>query len=435
MGFSHIMFTKRFFFLKNIFTAASPNTTLDDALLSISLLLRPWVWNKERYIENFKYSFGKYIGYSTVHLIDSWRSGLLVTLKALGIGKGDEVIIPSFTCIVVANAVVWSGSKPIYLDTSKENFNADYNNIKNLISKKTKAIVIQHTFGDIVDIGLIKNILKDLEREDIVLIEDFAHLIYRNMKIDGDIGIFTFGIEKVISSVRGGAIVVNKNSLNPLMKAVRLKKEIKKLPSFGFYQVLKSLLNPIFWTFAIPLHSVGFSRYNLGALIRFFWRRLGFLGIMVEKVENFAIKPKWFPAKMNPALARLGLHQLMKLDKLNEHRIKITKIYNSIIFKNNLESDNNIIRLRYPLLAKDKEQFRQIWNSAKKVGVTLGNWFDKPIYGAYTDNKTYKKLHYSEKETPITLSKTGLTLNLPTSINISEERAKILALEISKILG
>jgi perosamine synthetase len=415
---------------KNIFTAASPNTQGDDAWLAFRLLVQPWKWFNHKYNDQFKKELINYLEIGHVSLVDSGRTGINIALKALDIKEGDEVILPSFTCVVVANATRWTGAKPVYLDTNDSDFNADYSTLPNFINNNTKAILVQHTFGKIVDVDSIKNSLKKLNREDIILIEDFAHTIYQKLPLKGDVGVLTFGIEKIISSVRGGAIITNNLELHD-----KFEKEVETLPEFPRKQVIKSLLNPIFWYFAIPLHSVGLGRFTIGASIRTVWRKLGFLGIMVEPIENLALRPKWFPAKMNPALSKLGMNQLQKLDKFNEHRTEISKIYHEKLsqYSDEKEFDENRIYIRYPLVFKSEEEFLKVWNKARSLGVTLGNWFSTPLYGAGTNKKTYERLCYVPATTPKTLQKTGLTINLPTSVNMNSRRARELAEEISKL--
>ncbi|MCA9386854.1 DegT/DnrJ/EryC1/StrS family aminotransferase, partial [Candidatus Dojkabacteria bacterium] len=183
-------------------------------------------------------------------------------------------------------------------------------------------------------------------------------------------------------------------------------------------------------------HSVGVGRFTIGAFIRSVWRKLGFLGIMVEEEENKAKKPDWFPAKMAPALSRLGIVQLKKLDDYNTHRLLISKIYH-LYLKELSDSevlDENRVYLRYPILLKNKEQFVKVWNLSRQLRVTLGNWFEKPLYGSTVDDATYQVLCYVPSLTPETLNKSGLTLNLPTSVNMSKERARELAEEIKKAI-
>lgn len=418
-------------FRKSIFTAASPNTQLNDALTSKLLLFTPWNWYKHEYDLEFTSKLSKYLGVGNIHLIDSGRSALQIILRAYGITDGDKVILPSFTCVVVANAVKYSGAMPIYLDTRKEDFNASYESLGEILDEKTKAVVVQHTFGKRVEIGPIRKLLMEKNREDVIIIEDFAHIIQRDIDLKGDIGFTTFGIEKVMSTVRGGAILTNNDEISNSVKT-----QIDNLPRFPRVQLIKSLLNPLFWWIAIPLHSVGVGRFSIGALIRIVWRKLGFLGIMVEGKENKSVKPDWFPAKMAPALSKLGLVQLNKLDYYNEHRRKIAETYHKHLseYSDSAKFDPERLYLRYPVVFSSRKQYLEIWNLSRSLRVTLGNWFASPLYGSEVDSNTYEDLCYVPETTPVTMTKCGLTLNLPTSINISEKRALELAIKIKKKL-
>ncbi len=418
-------------FRKSIFTAASPNTQFDDVKVALGTLLNPMSWRNEDYSSKFKFDLQSYLGIDYLYLIDSGRSALQIAIESIGIKSDDEVIVPSFTCVVVANAVSFAGAKPVYLDTSKEDFNADYSNLKEVITKRTRIIVVQHTFGKKVEVEDIRSQLNEINRNDILIFEDFAHIIKKDLNLKGDIGFTTFGIEKVMSTVRGGAVFTNNETLSN-----SLFEKIEKLPEFPTKQTIKSLLNPIFWYIAIPLHSVGVGRFTIGALIRSIWRKLGFLGIMVEERENKSEKPDWFPAKMSPALSRLGLVQLRKLEKYNSHRQAISIIYHLHLapYSDNETITDSRVYLRYPILVPDEEKFKKVWDFSRDVRVTLGNWFASPLYGSSVNLKTYEKLCYVPKLTPTTETKTGLTMNLPTSINMNQERARELATGIKKIL-
>lgn len=420
-------------FRKSIFTAASPNTQKDDVKRAVKMLLMPWKWYNEKYNTEFAKELKKYLSIEHVELVDSGRSALYTILKSLGIGPGDEVILPSFTCVVVANAIKWSGASPVYLDTSTSDFNANYEEIKHKITARTRAIIVQHTFGKMVDVDRIFKLLTVIDKKDTFVIEDFAHTLQRHMNIKGDVGFATFGIEKVISSVRGGAIFTNNKKIN---EAVR--KTINEYKRFPDEKIFICLLNPIFWWFAIPLHSLGIGRFSVGALIRTIWRKLGFLGIMVEEKENRAEQPKWFPSKMAPALSYLGINQLGKLGYFNKHRRNIAKIYHEHLAQisdyKQIDFDEQRVYLRYPLLLETKAQKDMVWDLARSLRVTIGNWFAVPLYGSTVGSDTYEKLSYVPEHTPTTLKKCSLVLNLPTSVNIDMKRAKELAVEIERVL-
>jgi perosamine synthetase len=410
-----------------LFIASSPNTEKDDFFLALRLLFQPWKWNKSKYNKELEESLKQYLGVNYAASCDSGRTALYLTLKALGVKEGDEVITPSFTCLVVANAVRWTKATPIYLDTSKEDFNVDLESLENKVTPKTAAVVVQHTFGKKVDINRIKEILEK-KRSKAFIIEDFAHTIKRNQKLEGDVAFLTFGIEKVISSVRGGVIVTNDPIIND-----QIQKELNSLPSFSRKKTFICLMNPIFWFFANPLHAIGLGRYNIGVILRGFWRKLGFLGIMIEHEEHKGQKPKWFPAKMSPALSLLAINQLKKLDKFNEHRTKLASIYHEKLaeFSDEKEFDEKRVYLRYPILLKTKEERNRIWEVSKSINITLGDWYRTPLYSKLVNEETYKTNCFAPEETPVTVDKTTRVLNLPTAVNTSEKRARQLAEKIA----
>jgi perosamine synthetase len=429
--------------LKNLFklpiyTETSPNMQWDDIFLVTRILLQPWSWKKKKFTNKFSNELKDYFGVKSVHLNDSGRTSLNLSLKALNIGEGNEIIMPSFTCLVVANAVFWTGAKAIYIDTAEEDFNFDLSQIESKLSNKTKAILVQHTFGKKVDVNKIKEILernKDKFEDNKLpyIIEDWAHLLYRNQPIEGDLAFLTFGIEKMFSTIRGGAVITNDQIISD-----KIEIETEKLQEFPTKRTIIALLNPIFWWVDVPLHKIGYKRYTLGAAVRMIWRKLGFLGIMIEKAENRSIKPEWYPAQLSPALARLGSNQLKKLDKYNEHRNKIAAIYEAKLgFLSDSRDQKFLVPttyIRYPILLRSEEEKSNIWEAAKAIKITLGAWYKTPLYATYVTDEAYKKLGFHFEMVPNTVKKCKTVLNLPTSINISQKRASELAEVLGKIL-
>lgn len=405
-----------------IFIASSPNTQADDFFLAIRKLVSFWNWNGNKDIIKLETELQKYVGIKNAILTDSARSALFLILKTLDLKPTDEVILPSFTCLVVANAAHYTGAKLRFVDTSKEDFNFDLSDLETKINKNTKAILIQHTFGKKIDIKKIKAMIAKYDQK-IMLIEDWAHSLKRNEKLEGDAAILTFGIEKLISGVRLGAVVTNDDKLS-----YELRESIAALPNFPLKKNIVSILNPIFWYIANPLHVVGIGKYSIGAVVRGLWRKLGFLGIMIEKDEHQALNPGWFPCKPSNALASLTRNQLRKLDKFNEQRSQIAKIYHKKLseISDEKDFDDNRVYLRYPILLKNQELRMKVWNTAKNQRITLGDWYVKPLYSKYVNEKAYKTLGYDPKETPVTVDKCTRVLNLPTGVIISEKRAESL---------
>lgn len=137
-------------------------------------------------------------------------SGILINLK-----NGDEVIMPSYGFVSVANAVVLRGAKPVFADIDPLTLNISYDSIKDKISKKTKAIYVIHYAGNSCNIQKIYDLAK---RKNIFLIEDAAHAFlgkYQNKYLGtiGDIGVFSFHETKNLVAAQGGCISINNPKL------------------------------------------------------------------------------------------------------------------------------------------------------------------------------------------------------------------------------
>src|SRR5580658_1701070 len=102
--------------------------------------------------------------------VSSCTTGLHLALAGLGVGPGDEVIVPAFTWVATANVVLYCGAKPVFADVDKTTFNIDPEAVRKCISKKTKAIILVHLFGLCADVDAIRAIIP----KDVVIIEDAA---------------------------------------------------------------------------------------------------------------------------------------------------------------------------------------------------------------------------------------------------------------------
>jgi dTDP-4-amino-4,6-dideoxygalactose transaminase len=155
--------------------------------------------------------------------VNSGTAALQASLYALNIKKDDEVIVPSFSFVATANAVISTGAKPIFADIIKENFTIDPDDIEKKISKKTKAIIPVHLYGNV---GLIKRILEISRKYNLRVIEDAAQSL--GSTLDGkhsgtfsDLGCYSMYPAKVMTSGEGGLIVTNNKQLHEKLLMIR----------------------------------------------------------------------------------------------------------------------------------------------------------------------------------------------------------------------
>lgn len=172
-------------------------------------------------VAEFEQEFAKYLGVKHVIATSSCTMSLFLSMKALGIGVGDEVITTPLTFVATANAIVQTGAKPIFVDVNRDTCNIDHKKIIRAITRRTRAILPVHLYGTMADISELKNICVDHRLD---LIEDAAHCIegsIRRIFKPGDFGdtaCFSFYATKNMTSGEGGAIATNNDILVPILR-------------------------------------------------------------------------------------------------------------------------------------------------------------------------------------------------------------------------
>ena len=130
-----------------------------------------WISSKGKYVNLFEKSFAEKTGVDYATTVCNGTVALHLALLALGIGPGDEVIVPTFTYIASVNAIVYCGATPIFVDCLEDTWQVDPEDIAKKITSKTKAIMIVHLYGQSCDMDSICKVAKE---NDIFLVEDCA---------------------------------------------------------------------------------------------------------------------------------------------------------------------------------------------------------------------------------------------------------------------
>jgi len=155
--------------------------------------------------------------------VNSGTAALQAALYALDIKKGDEVLIPSFTFVATANAVISTGAKPVFVDILNDNYTIDPKDIEKKISKRTKAIIPVHLYGNV---AFLDRILEIAKKHDIRVIEDSAQSLGSTFKgkhtgTFSDLGCFSMYPAKVMTAGEGGFIVTNSKKLHEKLLMIR----------------------------------------------------------------------------------------------------------------------------------------------------------------------------------------------------------------------
>jgi perosamine synthetase len=174
-------------------------------------------------VEEFEEALSRYVGSSDAVAVSSGTAALHLCVRALGISEGDEVLVPSYTFIAVANAVRYEGATPVFVDIDPETLNLDPTLLEDAITSRTRAIIVVHTFGVPADLSRFIEIAK---RHNLYVIEDACEAIGaecdgRRVGGWGDIGVFGFYPNKQITTGEGGAVVSNDPKLIRRVRELR----------------------------------------------------------------------------------------------------------------------------------------------------------------------------------------------------------------------
>lgn len=369
---------------KPIAISLSPNTENEDIFLALKLLFSPWRYFGTDGIESLEKWFKEYFKTSFAVSFNSGRAALYAILNVLKIKKGDEVIIQSFTCVALPNAIIAAGAKPIYVDI-KNDLTINLDDLKKKITKKTKAIIVQHTFGIPADITKIVKIGKSKK---ITIIEDCAHVIgetYKSRKIGifGKAAFFSFGRDKAFSSVSGGMVITNDQRLGDKLTLFQ-----KELDNPSFFWALQQLFHPIAFYFILPLYNF----FSSGKIILVFLQKLHLLSFPVSQKEKEGAKQSFMIKKFSNSLAYLILSQLKKIEKYNQKRKEIGDFYIQ-----NLKGISLIVPykksipfLRFPILIENRDAVMDFF---KKQKIYLGKWYSEIVdpKGVILERVFYRK--------------------------------------------
>lgn len=182
-----------------------------------------WISSAGKYIEEFEDAFSGFCGTRYGVACTSGTTALHLAMVTLGIGPGDEVIIPTFTMIATANAVRYAGGTPVFLDSEPVTFNIDPDRIEEKITERTKAIVPIHTYGHPADMDKLMKIAK---KHNLYLIEDAAEAHgaeFKGKKAGsiGEVGCFSFYANKIITTGEGGMIVTDNEDIAKIARNLR----------------------------------------------------------------------------------------------------------------------------------------------------------------------------------------------------------------------
>jgi len=356
-----------------------------------------------------------------------WSEAIYHALQLLSLKKNDEIIIQWYTCVVVSNAAKQTWSKLIYSDIEESTLGYDLDSLRSSITKKTKVIIVQHTFGKPVDMRAIMEISKERW---IIVIEDCALSLgttiwEQHTWTFGDFSIFSTWRDKVISSVTGWFLVVN----NPEYK--RKAKNIRLLLT----QPSRTLtLRNLFYNIIAFIVYKTYDFIKLGRVIMYVSRKCKLITDILSKAEKKCDSNKFGTSYPN-ALAYLWRKELKKLDSYNAHRRKISDIYDNAIKtsfwvwvfqKVGNESLNNF---RYPFLLITPDVQKEFVKYMRNNNILV--WLSWSGSNIAPKGIRIKNTWYIPGSCPVAEDIANRIVMLPNHIRITESEA----MQISEIVN
>lgn len=355
------------------------------------------------------------------------RVALYAILKAMKIKEGDEVIVPAYTCVVVPNAIIYLGAKPVYVDIDPTTYNMDPLRVEQAISPKTKVIVCQNTYGLSSN---VEHILDLAKKHNLYTVEDCTHGFggtYKG-KPNGsycDAAFYSTQWNKPFSTGLGGFAVTN----NEQIKQGLQDQENKKIaPSFKDRLMLKvlyflrnNIINDITYWPMIKLYR-WLSKNNL------------VLGSSKgQEIEDVKMPEAYFKDFCETQVKE-GLKNIKSLETLLIRRKHNAEIYTTFLYskgKNHVDKKlfSNHSFLKYPLLVKNRDKFLKLAEANK---ISLGDWFISPLHPVY--NNDWSKWFFEPSKYPVSMRLSAMVINLPTDIQDVKKVIRFLEENIEEVV-
>jgi dTDP-4-amino-4,6-dideoxygalactose transaminase len=219
-------FRKLFRRIWRVFNKSYYPFILGNEMKTIQSILNSGVWNmssEDGFHVKLEREFASFIGVKHAILVSSGGMAIQMSLRALELKPGDEVIVQVDTCVANAFAILNAGVTPIFSDISLKTFKLDFDSVEHLITPRTKAIMPIHIWGNAENMEKVKRIA---ENHNLKVIEDCALSIgatFNGCKVGqfGDLGIFSFGSTKPLQAGEGGFIVTNNDSMVKILRTMR----------------------------------------------------------------------------------------------------------------------------------------------------------------------------------------------------------------------
>lgn len=345
----------------------------------ISEIFESGTFIKGPVLEEFETNFAKFVGTKYAIGVASGTDALHLSLMALNIGKGDEVILPANTFIATAYAILYVQAKPVFVDVDPKTYNIDTELIERKISKRTKAIIPVHLYGQPCQMDKILQLAKKYK---LLVIEDAAQshgAVYKGKHVGnfGHAAAFSFYPGKNLGAFGDGGIITT--------NSIRLANKIKMLREYGAYS-------------------------------KYYFDQLG------------------FNSRLDALQAAILNIKLKYLKRWNKKRWKLAQNYNKFL--------SNLLQITTPFTGKNishvfhlyvirTPQRNQLMKFLQKRGIQTGIHYPLPLHL----QKSLRYLDYKKGDFPVAEKISKQVLSLPLYPELSLNQQKFIVESIKKILS
>lgn len=348
----------------------------DDVQIALNLLESDDNWLKYDPVVEAEEWLADWLGVKKAFGFMGGRAALYNITKALGITRGDEVIIPGLTCQVVVNAFEYNGATCIHADIERETFSMDVHRFSEKISSRTKAVLLQHTFG--IPARDTLAIVALAREHDITIIEDTAHglggvLNGQRLGTFGDVSFFSSERTKMINTIHGGFAASSDSRILKNLKKIHQNAELPGL------NLIRQIIKTLLYCYYTKIHE---NRVNL---LDFSEKNYGDELIpQMTPHEHSGLFEPMYSLKMPGAIGKLALNQLKKFESFIPQRQQAAEYWRQWALAQGFEvakpiKNSSCTWLRYPVIVPEYKKKDTSW-IAEELAMEIGVWFQTPCH-------------------------------------------------------
>jgi perosamine synthetase len=360
--------------------------------------------------DSLRRAMGALIGVPPDHVTLFWRGrvAMYAILRALGVGRGDEVVVPAFTCVAVPNAVLYTGATPVYVDIDEATYTADPAAVAAAMTQRTRAVLAQNTFGLSADLDALRAVAAP---HGAVVVDDCTHGLGGAYKgrpngAASHAAFYSTQWSKPISTGLGGIAVTTDSTLARELAAIE---NAAPEPTMRDRALLATML--------VARERIATPRTLRTG--RAAYRAVSRAGLVPGSSSGGELAgtemPPSFVARLSGFQARLATRRLAILDAAVRRRRSVAGVYSAWLGARGKTTPREPdwaehSYLRYPIRVRDRDAFVA---EADRRGVLLGDWFHSPLYPI---DENLERWGYRRGTSPVAERVSAEIVNLPVDL-------------------